>query len=705
VPRFLRRLLRRLLVVVLVLGLLGLGLFTWLCYWPLEGKQGRVEDLVPAGAEFLVSARLDEIERTGFVQKNAFDDPVVPQVKDLVERQLKPLLDNLALEETRINAQIPLGLTTFSIREDLLSGEIVAAGRWCRDLGPPHPPSWREAMLLLRVSWKVRAALAALDHGFVRDEVKGSSGMDISPSEEAGVLKVVLPNVRVSDVRSRSGCGDGFVIPPENVVYLARVRDVLVVGNSLALVARAVDLGRSGTIDESFSSRPGFSLEAPEGSIRAAIDMSNLQPYLTKLMDAGGSQSRLVKYFLGIEALDRMVGHVALASPDLLAGRSTIRLSSRGLMDTVRENYARDGLDLRDGGLASFLPSADTFAVTHLRTDALHLLNAVYDGVLSPQERRLWADNLRESGLYPTLETFFRDVATRLGDEFTISLGRLSTLYDAARFPTFDSNNDKERPHDAEPGLAVLVTLRQGAKPEEVDEFLAKRVHLMAFSKEIEKATYKGFTYSKLKFERGQDAAELQLYRPAYILIQDKLLIASHEDYFKKVLDTFADARANPPLSADATYRVTMEALPPKGHLAFYLDAEKLTRVPDAPAGKGDDADPPGGPRGFLWDRRNLWVWQEKDPRQKAIELRAEITKRYGGAQLTDQQYEAVQNEVSLRKQAWMERYPEFLEEYRNHLRSLRRVRSAGCVVHARGEQLAAEVVVLLRARDAAPGS
>jgi hypothetical protein len=296
-------------------------------------------------------------------------------------------------------------------------------------------------------------------------------------------------------------------------------------------------------------------------------------------------------------------------------------------------------------------------------------------------------------------------VASRLGDAFTIALGRLSTLYDVARYPSFDANDDKERPHDAEPALAVLVTLRQGAKPEEVDAFLAQRVHLMGFSKEVEKASYKGFTYSRLKFERGQELAELQLYRPAYILVQDKLLLASHEDYFKRVLDTFADPRANPPLSLDATYRVTMEALPPKGHLAFYVDAEKLTRVPDAPAGAGVEADPSGGPRGFLWDRRNWWVWQTKDPRQMAIELRAEITKRYGGAQLTDQQYEAVQNEVQLRKRAWMERYPEFLEEYRQQLRDLRRVRSAGSVIFARGDQLTAEVVALFREKDAPPGT
>lgn len=699
-PPVLRRWLKRLLIVVLVLAVLGLVAFTWLCYWPLEGRQPRVIDLVPANAEFLVTTSLAELEGSAFVQRNVVEDPLLPQLKQLLDQHLEPALERLADEEARINAQIPLGLTKFSVRKDLLGGEIVAAGRWCRDVGPPHPPSWREAILLLRVSWKVKAAIAALSHGFVRDNVRGSSGMVIEPSEERDVLKVVLPGVRVSSVQARSGCGDGFVIPPENIVFLARVRDVLVVGNSLALVSRAVELGRGGGLDEGFASRPGFSLEAPEGSIRAAVDMPNLQPYLTKLLDLGGNQTRAFKYFLSIDALDRLTGHIALAGGDVLAGRSTIRLGSRGLMEAVRENYGREGLDLRTGG-ASFLPGADTFAAAHLRTDPGHLLNALYDGMLAPEQRRLWADNLRESGQYTSIDAFLRDVASRLSDDFTIGVGRLSKLYDAASYPTFDSNTDKERPGDAEPAIAILVTLRQGAKPEEVDAFLAERVHLMGLSKDIQRVEYRGFTYSRLAFAQGQDLAEMQLYRPAYILIQDKLLLSSHEDYFRTVLDTFADPRAHPPLSADPTYRVTMDALPAKGHIAVFVDAEKLTRVP--PPAPTATVDPSGGPRGFLWDRRNAWAWEEKDPRQRAIELRAELTKRYGGSTLTDQQYEEVQNEVRLRKEAWMERYPQFLEEYRRQLEGYRRFRGAGLVLLARGDLLTAEVAALLRPRDPAP--
>ncbi len=691
---FLRRLLRRLLILALVLGVLGVAAFTWLCYWPLEGAQERVEDLVPGSAEFLVRTTWAELEETGFLQKNLRDDPLAPPVKALFQDHIRPLLEQITAQEAQINAQIPLGLVEVSLTDDLVPGEIVAAGRWCRDLGPPNPPSWREVLVLLRVSWKVRAAVAALDRGFIRDQVRSQSGLDITPSDEPGVLKVVLPGVRVSDPRSRSLCGDGFQIPPENVVYLARVRDVVLAGNSLNLISRAVDLGRSGAGGEPFSSRPGFHLDAPPGSLTAAMDLSTLQPYLTKLLDWGGNRSRLFKYFMGIEALDRMNGYLALGSPDLLAGRSTIRLNTRGLSDSVQENYAREPLDLR-GGLAAFLPAGDTFALTQLRADPMHLLNALHDGVLSPAERRLWADNLRESGLYPTLDAFLRDIARHLGDSFAIAAGRLSTLYDAARYPTFDSNDDKERPYNAEPALAVLVTLRQGAKASEVDEFLAQRVHLLGFSKEIEPVTYKGFTYRRLKFERGQELAELQLYRPAYLLVQDKLVLASHEDYFRRILDTFAEPEAHPPLSNDPTFRVTMEALPDKGHLSVFVDAEKLTRVP--PAAQGSEADPVGGPRGFLWDRRNWWAWTAKDPRRKAIELREEITRRYGSAPITAQQDEAIENEVQLRKGAWKDQYPQFLEEYRRELLGYRRARSVGIVLLARGDVLQAEVVGLLR--------
>ena len=53
-------------------------------------------------------------------------------------------------------------------------------------------------------------------------------------------------------------------MPPENLYYGARIRDVLAFSNSENLIAKAVDLGR-GVGSGAFSERPDFRLDAPDG--------------------------------------------------------------------------------------------------------------------------------------------------------------------------------------------------------------------------------------------------------------------------------------------------------------------------------------------------------------------------------------------------------------------------------------------------------
>lgn len=703
-PPVLKRWIRRLLLLVLVLAILAVAAFTWFCYWPLEAGQGAVEDLVPGSSDFLIKTSWHELRDTGFLQKNLRDQPLVPALKEAWVRDVRPALDRLAQIEQRINGQIPLGLSSFSVEDDLFPAEFVAAGRWCRDIPPPQPPSWRELLVLFRTGWKVRAAVAALEHGFVRDLAQGD-GVEISATEDEGVYKVVLRGVPVRDLRARSTCGDGFVMPPDNVWYLARIKDVIAWSNSQNLILKAVDLGRGGS--DPFTGRPGIDLSAPDGSFAAAMDLRALQVYLRRLVESGGPRASALKYFLGIEALDRMNGHLSIASPDLIAARGMVRLEDRGLLEPVRANFAAPPLDLREG-LASFLPAADTFALVQLRSDPLHLLNALHDGLLTSDERDLWRDNMLRGGEYQTMDAFLRDIAQYLGDAFAVSLGRLSGLYDTLRYPDMDTDDpDPERRPDPLPSIAFVVPLRQGAKQTEVDAFLAARVHLMGFSKDLERVSYRGFEYTRLKFmEKLQSVRDLMQFRPAYLLVQDRLVFANHEDYFKQVLDTLADPQGHPSLARDPAFQIAMAALPPRGHLSVWADLEKLTRVPGPAADPRSAPDPEGGPRGFLWDGRQTWVRSAKDPRQKAIEARTQILKRYGSAQLTLQQDEAVENEVQRVKAEWMARYPEFLEEYRQLLEGYRRARAFGVVLAAQGkERLQAEAALLLSPSPSARGA
>ncbi len=78
-----RRPLRILLIIaiaLLVLGAIGVAGFTWLAYWPLEGKIERVEALVPAEVEFLYRTNWAELKAGGWIQRNVFDHPVHPKL-------------------------------------------------------------------------------------------------------------------------------------------------------------------------------------------------------------------------------------------------------------------------------------------------------------------------------------------------------------------------------------------------------------------------------------------------------------------------------------------------------------------------------------------------------------------------------------------------------------------------------------------------
>jgi hypothetical protein len=693
VPRRLTKWLRRIGIAVLLLAALGVAAFTWVFFWPLEGKQDKVEDLVPGTADFLLKTTWAELKATGFLQKNLRDDPLVPGLRDAWRKQVQPQLDEIAALEAQINEQIPLGLTRLSIESDLFPGEIIIAGRFCRERGPPSPPTWREFLVLFRTTWKGKL-FAGLQRGFVRDMIESNAALKVRTTEDEDIFQFLLPGVRVSDARSRAGCGDGFVMPPENLWYGARVRDVLAFSNSENLIAKTVDLGR-GVGGDAFSRRPDFQLDAPTGSLAAAVDLSQLHLYLRRLIDLGGRGTAAVKDFFSVEGLDRLNGHVHLASHDLLVGRARVRIRPGGLRENVLENYRQPPLDLRTG-LASYLPSEDTFLCAQLRTDPYHLLESIHRDVLTDLERQLWLDNILKHGLYTTTEAFLKDVAQHLSDSVGIAAGRLGGLYDHAQFPSFDTENRDVPPNPAG-ALAFVIPLRKGAVQKEVDDFLAHRVHLMGFSSDLERVPYREFTYTRLKFEQAQDAADFRLVRPAYLLVQDRLVFASHEDYFKKILDVFSDPVGNAPLAKDPTFLTAMEALPERGHIAVWADLEKLTRVPEA--ADGGVADPTGGPRGLLWDRRQHWVQNAKEPRAKAIEIRGEIHRgRYGGRALTPEEMERVELEVEERKEAWKARYPEFLEEYRRELLGYRRGRALAMVVRAHGDDLLQlELALLLR--------
>jgi len=186
---------------------------------------------------------------------------------------------------------------------------------------------------------------------------------------------------------------------------------------------------------------------------------------------------------------------------------------------------------------------------------------------------------------------------------------------------------------------------------------------------------------------------------PAYILAQDHFIFSSNESYFRKILDTMVDPRGHPPLSTDATFQAAMARLPERSHLVLFLDLAKLIAVPP-------DVDSTEGPKGFLWDRRSIWLAQEKNPRNESVRYRTELQAAYmkeNGRPATGAADAQIEAQVERHWDTWLGRYREFEEEYRQHLLDFRRLRALALSIRAEKPRLFVDLALLLRPEDEGP--
>jgi hypothetical protein len=486
------------------------------------------------------------------------------------------------------------------------------------------------------------------------------------------------------------------VIPPENVWFMARVKDVIAFGSSESILREVLYLQEFPDSGRSYLSRPWVRLDAPSNAVAASLDLHPLENYLVRLLEMQGSPVTILQRYLTLTALDRMNGTLALPSKDLLQVETDIRYQPSQLAEGIQEVYA-----LRPGRLASsvaaLLPAEDTFGALLLRTSPLHLIEGIYEDVLTPGDRELWNNNLRRMGKYQDIHEFFAEFAGKLSDTAAIAVGRVSDVFDGIDYTDFYTDTDLPDPNW--PALAMMVRLKTGVLPAELDEYLAERVPLLGGSSELEKVEYRGLTYTLIKQE--MKIADYALMKPAYILAQDHFLFATNESYFRKILDTMVDSKAHPSLASDPTFRSTMQRLDEETHLTFFLDLDKLFTVPPH-RGPGTQ------PRGFLWDQRNLWVLKNRHPRTEAIRFRDELNRAHiqkNGRPPTTQESEEIEARVEERWDSWMDQYPAFEEEYREDLSGYGRLRSFGASIRAKRPSLKVRFALLLDSPEPEPGT
>ena len=688
---------RRLLIVCLVLGVLGLIGFTWFCYWPFEGDVDDLMSLVPYKVEFVARMDFDGLVDTGWTDANIDEDPIHPSIADWVNgtgtfrhpdhqaSALPAIKERIAELEGQINANIPLSAewATFGVAKDVLAGETVIAGRWCAGFDPRQgPPSWQEILLLTRVSWRTKC-IAALKHEFVREQVSADPTAPLIEAMGGDVFKLTFRGVKVSPVANRSGCGRDFVMPPENIWYLHRVRDVIAVSNSETLIMQVSDLGNAENKEDSFAARPGFETTLNRSGFVAASDLTPLQSYLVKAMERN-PRAKILGRYLRPRSIEKFSGGLTLESTDVIRGYADISYIEREAGEVVQKVY---GLPTRrvTEGIANMVPAKDTFAALFLRSDPFFLLRGIYDDALTIKEKGLWNSNLQKMNKYDSIDDFFSELAEFMGETSTVAISRLSEFYDKYKFNEFYSDEP-----DAGQGVAIMTRIRHGRTFEEINEFLTEKVPFLGFKSELEQLEYRGFPYTHLKLETTpMDMAHVD---PAYMLVQEHIIFANNQIYLKQIIDTIAD-QGRGSLANDPTFRQTMARLPADGHVGAFLDLEKLSRIPK-------DANPESTPKGFLWDMRMQVI--RDDPAHDTLILgekwRKEIRKKYRRP-LSVEDDEKVEAEVAQRVEAHHANYPVYAEEYRRDLEGLRRFGGIGFVFGATpaNDQIRAEIALTLR--------
>ena len=678
--------LKRLLIVAVVLGALGVAVFTWFCYWPLEGSVDDLLTIVPEDAEFVLRGDWEDIESTGWAQRNLLDEPLHPTVREQAEFALEQAREQIQEIEGQINANIPLDFLKFGVIEDVVKGEVVVAGHWCRGLGPDRgPPSWQELLILTRVSWKTRC-VAALKHGFIRDQL--GPNLEATPEDDE-VYKLTFPYMRVLPERQRAGCGGGFIIPPANVWYLRRVKDVLAISNSERMIRSVADLSHEMSGVGSFAARPGFDIAPQSGKIVAAVNVQPLHSYFKRLFQYFPDLKPL-RRFVPPESLEKLSGYLSLRGDDLLEGGAQISYfsSHKRAQESYANVYSLAQIPVAEG-IATMVPAKDTFAVISLRVDPYYLLTKLLEDRLTRGDQELWEKNIRahaaRGGKYEAIDDIIRDLSSRIGDQAMVAVARLSSEFDTIEHTEIYS----EKP-EAQPVAAIMVRIKEGGDQDELDAYMSEIVPIMGFSSELERVKYGNFTYSRARL--GQTFLDFAHVSPCFVLANDYLILTTNEAYMRLVLDAVADP-TGATLASDPTFQMTMGAVPDRGQVGIFVDIEKLTRIPR----DGRDGAGPAGTRGLLWDQRNAWVRGEKDTRDEAIRYRKELYKKLGTPK-TQQQDEKIEEMVEARMSIWeVELYPGFEEERRLQLEALRRFRGVGLVLGADAEIINAHFSLVFR--------
>jgi hypothetical protein len=459
---------------------------------------------------------------------------------------------------------------------------------------------------------------------------------------------------------------------PMNVWWVQRVKDVIAITNSEDLAQKVKALGAGGA-DRAID-RPGFDVERPEGSIAASLDLVGIRSYLVRLFSTGEQASPMSAFlgkFLAVDSLDRATATVE-PREDGVKIRADVKFSDAKLREfrDVVATYDLEPAPVADG-ILRLLPAQDTAMVAQVRTPPRALLGAMLD-VASKDDQQLFASHVRKVGAdrraagkegYDNTEQFLDELAKQLGSTTAIAVARIPAVFDKAKYDTWYLNEDPV----PLPSVALIVKIRDGARQEDVDEFLSDRAGALGMGAPQRVKSPNGIEYSRLRFD--VKPADLELVEPGFLVHDGYFIVCTREEYLLRILDVMGGRGASS-ITSSPEFRAAMGSLPSSATVAIYANGETL--------------------RALLWDRRNPHVRETHDEALHERSFRAqriaEAGRANGNRPLTmDKDFQTrIQADVTEEmKRFRTEGYAQFIAEYRAELDHMKRIAAFGAVLSA----------------------
>ena len=465
----LRKLLKWFLVLLVVLALAVL-VVVWpvLGVNPLEGRVEKLWNVTSNEVDFFVrfpAARvLDEP-----VVRSLEADPLFAPVGEL-RRQLQNATERVARE---VNPQIPLGLFEIDVREDLFGREMAVAGRIQGDYANPRLDNF---LFMTRVAPWARF-LSALKRGFVRDRIPG---LDDRIQVVKGLyLRVELDDATTQALQAIRSIRGGRV-HPMNVVFLARIGDVVLVSDSDLWIEHALAGGANVLpADPWFESdflRRSLGGDAAEAYVRYNLTQSLLAhhgapgagrplSFLTEIVPVPivGDLTVQVEAKPG-NRVDFMVDNHPPGD-----GFKAVRPEQR---QYLQEIYDAEKVDLRfelgPEGIGRFIPRTRTVAAAVARAPNRALIQLA-QGSMTPQAREDMDADIR--ALSKQQYRGFADLADKIlqgVDDVHLVIVHRPSIYERTTFSTYRDPPGAEQVPDGQFSYTLISRLKDSTRAQEV---------------------------------------------------------------------------------------------------------------------------------------------------------------------------------------------------------------------------------------------